>query len=625
MNEIAGIPQLLNQALQHHQAGRLALAEQLYQQALAADPNHPEALHLLGVLKHQTGESNVAIELISRSVQQAPTFASLSNLGEILRSRGQLADAVACLRRSIEMKSDWPDTYGNLGLALMDLRQFAQAEQAFSRAIQLAPQRPEMHVRLARAKLQQDDAFAAISAARRATELQPAMAEAWAVLALALSAALKHDQALESGRRAVELAPHAPEAHINFGIVQAAAGDKSAALTSYERAVALAPRHPIAHRNMAAALDMLGRYQEASAAITRALELNPNDLEGWLNLSSLRRRLRDHVGAVAAAEHVLKMQPDHAGAHGNLGLSLLALGDYARGFKEYEWRWLCANFTTKPREFDRPAWNGSDPSGRTIFVHHEQGLGDMIQFARYVPMLAARGATIILEAPVLLRSLMNSLPGVQRVIAAGTRPPGFDLHVPLLSLPRIFGTTYNTIPADIPYLSASADRLNTWKQRLDALGGRMKVGLVWAGNPQHVDDAQRSMKPSHLADLAGLTDIVFVSLQKRDNPLASEALPAGLEVVDVSQDLNDFADTAAAMMHLDLTLTIDSATAHLAGALARTVWTLLAYAADWRWKDDGDSTPWYPTMRLFRQPSPGDWPAVIRSVRDALLAHAKPQ
>jgi ADP-heptose:LPS heptosyltransferase len=220
---------------------------------------------------------------------------------------------------------------------------------------------------------------------------------------------------------------------------------------------------------------------------------------------------------------------------------------------------------------------------------------------------------------------MNSLPGVQRVIAAGTRPPGFDLHVPLLSLPRIFGTTYNTIPADIPYLSASADRLNTWKQRLDALGGRMKVGLVWAGNPQHVDDAQRSMKPSHLADLAGLTDIVFVSLQKRDNPLASEALPAGLEVVDVSQDLNDFADTAAAMMHLDLTLTIDSATAHLAGALARTVWTLLAYAADWRWKDDGDSTPWYPTMRLFRQPSPGDWPAVIRSVRDALLAHAKPQ
>jgi tetratricopeptide (TPR) repeat protein len=617
MNEPADIPQLLGLALQHHQAGRLALAEQLYRQVLDQSPNHPEALHLYGVLKHQGGESDVAIEMISRSVQASPTFASLSNLGEILRARGQLQQAVVCLRRSIEMKSDWPDTYGNLGLALLDLNEPLQAEQCFRRAIELSPQRPEMHMRLARARLKQQDPYGAISSARHAIALRNDWAEPWVVLGLSLSAAKKHAEAIEAMRRAVALAPQAPEAHINLGIVLAEAGNKEAALESNRKAAQLNPNFAIAHRNMAAMLDMLGRYEEASAAITRALELNPNDLEGRLNLSSLRRRVRDHRGAVEAAEQVLKIRPDHAGAHGNLGLSLLALGDYARGFKEYEWRWLCSNFTTKPREFDRPAWNGSDPTGRTIFVHHEQGYGDMLQFARYVPMLTARGAKIILEAPIVLRSLMNSLAGVERVITAGAKPPDFDLHVPLLSLPRIFGTTYETIPAEVPYLRAPAERTDAWKSRTIGPAGHLKVGLVWSGNVQ--PDAARTCPLENFAALADVQSVTFFSLQKRDSSDAAPVPPAGLNWIDLGAQIKDFADAAAAMTQMDLILTIDTAAAHLAGALGLPTWTLLMWAPDWRWKDEGERTPWYSSMRLFRQPSPGDWASVMQSVRAVLL------
>ncbi|HVT87939.1 MAG TPA: tetratricopeptide repeat protein, partial [Tepidisphaeraceae bacterium] len=369
-------------------------------------------------------------------------------------------------------------------------------------------------------------------------------------------------------------------------------------------------------RNLAAVYDGRDQVPLSIQHLQKALSVQPQDPEGWVNLSSLRRRVKDYPGAVEAAERAVRMKPNNPNAHGNLGLSLLAMGDYDRGFSEYEWRWRCDNFTSPQRDFSQPMWDGSDPTGRRIFVHSEQGYGDTIQFARFIPMLAARGATVYLEAVTYIKPLLATLQGVTRVVTAGTRPPEYDLQIPLLSLPRIFKTNAANIPNDVPYLRSDSERLARWKQQIDSIGPGMKVGLIWAGNVK--PDASRTCPLQNFAPLAELNDIRFVGLQKRDNPSGAETPPAGMDFTDMSADLKDFAETAAAMMNLDLIVTIDTSSAHLAGALGRPTWTLLPWAADWRWLSDREDSPWYPTMRLFRQQTKGDWQPVIERIAQEL-------
>jgi hypothetical protein len=340
----------------------------------------------------------------------------------------------------------------------------------------------------------------------------------------------------------------------------------------------------------------------------------PNDVRLFSNLSNILRRRRRYAESVRAAETAIKLMPGHSDAHGNRALSLLALGDYTNGFVEYEWRWRCDNFTTAPREFKRPMWDGSDPSGRTILIHTEQGYGDTFQFLRYVPMLADRGAKVIIECNHSLVKLISRVRGVSKVVAAGLALPDFDLHTPLLSLPRDFATTLETIPADVPYLSPEPERIEAWRTRLKGEG--FKVGLVWAGNAK--PDAARTVPAALLTKLAGIPNVRFYGLQKRSAPTYQPA-PAELELTDLDEGLTDFHETAAAMMNLDLILTIDTAAAHLAGALARPTWTLLPWSPDWRWMLDREDSPWYPTMRLFRQGRQDEWGDVIDRVREELV------
>jgi tetratricopeptide (TPR) repeat protein len=611
------VAQLLATALAHHQSGRLAQAEPGYRQVLSLQPDQPDALHYLGVLYHQAGKTAQGAELIARAVAAAPTFANLSNFGEVLRVLGRHNDSVAALRKSIELNPNHPDSYSNLGLAMMDLGQFDQAEQCFQRAAHLAPQRVDLQLRLAAARQKQGDPYGAVLAARRATELAPNMPQAWSNLAVSLAGARKHDEALHAARQCVALAPNHPEAHINLGIVHERADRLAPAEGAYRKAIEVDPNYGLAHRNLAALLDRTDRLEQSIESLERSLQLQTNDFEGWNNLSSLRRRARDLRGSLDAADMALQLRPGDPMAHGSRGLALLALGDYEQGFTEYEWRWRCDNFTTKPRDFDRAMWDGSsDPTGRTIFFHAEQGYGDTLQFVRYIPMLAARGATVWLESSIPLRPLLASVKGVAKIVPAGVRPPDFDLHVPLLSLPKIFRTTLQTVPAEVPYLSVDSQRLDSWKQRIDAAVNGFKVGLVWAGNVK--PDAARTCPLSNLAPLGQIEGVRLVSLQKRENPQGGESPPPGMSLLDVSDDLKDFADTAAAMMNLDLIITIDTAAAHLAGALARPTWTLLPWAGDWRWLEDREDSPWYPTMRLFRQPTKGDWTSVANRVAEEL-------
>jgi tetratricopeptide (TPR) repeat protein len=617
------IQQLFAAAATHHQNGRLAEAEPLYQQVLAADPNHLEVLHLLGMLMHQTGRSAPGLELIRKSVSLKPTFASLSNLGEVLRATGKTDEAIATLRKAAELNPNSADVFSNLGRALMDHLKVDEAEKAFSRACQLAPNRADVHIRLCLVRTDQGDPHGAAQAGRRAVELQPSMPEAWSNLALALAEGKKHEEAIAAARRAVTLAPQRAETHYTLARALAAAEQRPEAESEYLRAIELNPKFSLAHRQLAALYDFMNDFPRSIASVERALALQPRDVKAWVNLSTLRRRTNDNRGALEAAEQAMKHDPSSPDAHGNIAMALLALGDYPRGFAEYEWRWRCDSFTTKPRDWAGSTWDGSDPAGRTILVHTEQGFGDTIQFVRYVPMLASRGAKVILESWPSLLTLMPRVKGVNRVIAVGVHPPQFDLHVALLSLPKLFKTTLDTVPAEVPYLFADPERVEVWKRKIEALGDGLKVGLIWAGNIK--PDPFRTCPIQNLAPLGRVPGVKFISLQKRNNPLGAEPPPEGLSFVDVSEDLRDFGETAAAMKNLDLIITIDTGACHLAGALGCPTWAMLPWAGDWRWLEDREDTPWYPTMRLFRQPAREQWLPVAERVAEELSALASRQ
>jgi hypothetical protein len=359
---------------------------------------------------------------------------------------------------------------------------------------------------------------------------------------------------------------------------------------------------------------MQNRPAESAEAYSRAAELRPDIAEfsdqacaGYV----LSRQLDKALEAIdrAIAQHPqLRFQRS---------IVLLSLGRYEEGFADYEWRVRVASSDARPREYDAPVWDGSDPNGRTILVHSEQGYGDAIQFARYLPMLANRGASVIAEVLPDLRELIATVSPDIRVISTGMALPKFDLHIPLMSLPRIFKTTLVTIPADIPYLRPNPSRVEKWKQRIESVARGKRIGVVWGG--KKLPDPRRSIPLRLLASLGSVPDVTWFSLQTGEPRSELASAPANFKAIDIGKDLKDFSDTAAVISQLDLLITIDTAAAHLAGALGVKTWTLLPYAPDWRWTMAGDSTPWYPAMRLFRQAEIDRWEDVVEQVRAALL------
>ncbi|HMJ41192.1 MAG TPA: glycosyltransferase, partial [Pseudolabrys sp.] len=376
--------------------------------------------------------------------------------------------------------------------------------------------------------------------------------------------------------------------------------------------------------NSATALRLLGRDTDAAGAYARALAIDPSRVEIWITLGNTFDRLQRHDDALRCWDHALTLKPDCAEAHWNKGLEQLLLGDFEQGFAEYEWRWKRAG--NAPRDFGVPQWRGEDVSGtslagKTILLHAEQGFGDTIQFVRYLPTLAARGAKIVLEVPDSLMPLIGDIDGVIAMISRGQPHPPIDLHCPLMSLPLAFGTTLATIPATVPYLRAPAERVEAWRARLPA-SGKLRVGLVWSGKPTHRNDHNRSIAFAQLAPVLAVPNIDFVSLQRDVRETDAPALQNAAAVLRPDLDQADFADTAAIIETLDLVIAVDTAVAHLTGALAKPLWLLLPLCPDWRWLLDRTDSSWYPGARLFRQPRIGDWDSVIGRVAEGLASFA---
>ncbi len=406
--------------------------------------------------------------------------------------------------------------------------------------------------------------------------------------------------------------PQNPDALHLLGLVAHHLGSYPTAASLIEKALALNPGESRMYSNCAETYRRMGDLERALLRVQRALELNLENPDAWCNHGSICRELGKFEDSILSYRRALSIQPDHANAHYNLGLALLVMGNFREGWKEYEYRWKALP-QKRLREYRQPRWNGQPLSGKTIFVYPEQGQGDIIQFARFLPLLSQMGANVLFECPSGLLRLFQSFRDID-CRSSEAEIESFDYHISLLSLPSILATTLETIPASVPYLRAPEESRMLWKERLLGDKASCRIGICWAGNPQHVNDRNRSCRLSLFNPLSAIDGAAFYSLQKGDPSVQSKHSPVGMKFIDRTNELKDWGDTAALIESLDLVVTVDTAVAHLAGALGKRVWMLVPFNPDWRWLLGRKDSPWYPTMTLFRQPKRRDWPAVSRAL-----------
>ena len=449
-----------------------------------------------------------------------------------------------------------------------------------------------------------------------AANSNPGSADVMSNLGLALHASGRYEQAISSYHNALCIVPGHPEILYNIGNAYLELGRFADALASYDGALRSKPDHVGALVNRGNALVRLNDPVQALASYDAALVAMPQHPQILTNRGHARRRLDHPAEALADLKSALAAAPDLAEAHFETALTLLTLGDFDAGWKEYEWRWKTAAFARQRRPFQSGPWLGEQPvSGKTILLHAEQGFGDTIQFIRYAPLLARQGAKVVCEVQAELRPVLSQLEDVA-VVASGEPLPAFDLHCPLLSLPLACGTKLQTIPAAAPYLAAPTERVQYWRDRLPR--GRPRVGLVWSGSPSHKNDSNRSIPLARLAKLFEDLPARCFSLQRDLHNSDAEVLRQLPDLVHLGEHFRDFADTAAVIALLDIVVSVDTAVAHLAGALGKPVLMLLPHAADFRWMRGCDDSPWYPSAKLFRQPAFGDWDSVIARVGDEI-------
>jgi tetratricopeptide (TPR) repeat protein len=603
--------------LGHHRAGRLAEAEACYRRMLAAHPDHADALHLLGIIAHQVRRADLAVDLIGRAIEQNERnpnyFLSRANALQELK---RFDEAVASYDKTLALKADSAEAFNNRGAALKELKRFGEALASFDKAVALQPDDAEAFNNrgIALQELRRFDE--ALASYDRALALEPDHVDAVNNRGVVLAALRRYDEALASYDRALALKPDYANPFNGRGVALMALRRFEEALASYDRALALKPDYADAFSNRGNVLRVLKRFDEAVASYDKAVALKPEHAEAFNNRGVALQELRRFDEALASYQHAQALNPDYAEAHWNEGLLRLLTGDFDRGWIKSEWRWRFGSLASSKRSFAQPLWRGDEPvEGKTILLHSEQGLGDTIQFCRYAPLVAARGARVILQVDEPLRQIVSGVAGVSLCISKAEAPPDFDLHCPLLSLPLAFATRLESIPSATPYLGVPAHTTD-WEARLGPKH-RPRIGLVWSGNPRHENDFNRSIRldaMSRLFDVAA----TFVSLQKDVRADDEAVLGARSDLLDLGRSLDSFSDTAALISRLDLVISVDTSVAHLAGALGRPVWMLLPYRPDWRWLLDREDCPWYPTARLFRQTDSREWQSVVERVHDAL-------
>jgi Flp pilus assembly protein TadD len=583
---VSNAAQLHAQAEAYRRAGQLQLAEQTYRRALEVDATNPALHHQLGLVLGAQGKLEKAIVCFQTAVERNPNDAqALNNLGVALQRTGRLEEAALSCRRALQARPDYAEAHNNLGVVLQREGRLDEAVACSRRALELKPDYIEAHNSLGVALECQDKLDEAAACFREVLRLHPGFAEAYSNLAGVLDRQGKPDEALPMLKTALELNPNSPEALVNLGLV----------------------------------LEQLGRVDDALNSLRRAIALAPDVAQVTMNLGVILDRNRNLDAAADAFRRAIELDPDSAEAHFNYGLSLLRGGHFDAGWREYEWR-AGLEGVNQPK-FAQPRWKGEPLAGRTILLAEEQGRGDTLQFVRYAEPIKRQGATVIVRCRAELTSLIATCRGVDSVVPTRSVLPAFDFYLPLPSAPGVFHTSLESIPANVPYLRPDAALVRKWKERLDA-AGEFKVGIAWNGSPTNKADRYRSIPLTWFAPLTGLPGVRLYSIQIGQGREQLASLTPPCPITDLADDVRDFHDTASIMSNLDLVIACDTAAVHLAGALGVAVWVCVAFVPDWRWMLGRSDSPWYPTLRLYRQARSGDWDTVFQHIQRDLAALA---
>jgi len=649
------LEEVLQQGLAFHRAGSLSEASVCYSEALKLDPTHGDALHLLGVVARQLGFLPESERLLVKAIASCSTVCAYhQNLGHTYQLLGKVDEAVKAYRRAIaldpvnlKMIQRFAQLAGRDGLA--------EAIAMYKALLSRTADSPEAFFELGRLEMQRGQRASAIAAYRGAIALKADVFKYHFNLGGALFESGRLAEAASAYRVAIPLDPGEAQGHFALAVVLQEMGEIGAASEGYGKALAIKPDFAHALNNLGALLMDRGELKQGEGFVRRSLELDPKNISALCNLANIlvkRGKARpaldvfqialgldpqhvttlcnfgafletmgDRDRALQCYETVLKRHPECASARFNLGMCQLASGEFAAGWAGYEARWGMREFRNARPVLTQPQWRGETIRGSRLFLYSEQGLGDTIQFVRYVSMVRPFGAKVVLRVQPALGELIRAAFPEVEVLSTGPESfADFDWQCALMSLPIAFHTDETNIPVSIPYLKADAALAAMWLQRLRGYdsGHGLRVGVVWAGNPKHARDLQRSIPLEQLGRITLLDGAAFYSLQHGEKAAQQVAALPGAWLIDLSEHLENFSVTAAIVANLDLVITVDTSVAHLAGAMGKPVWMLAAHAADWRWRKDRATSDWYPTMRIFRQKTLGDWSEALDEIESEL-------
>jgi tetratricopeptide (TPR) repeat protein len=605
------------------QAGQLAEAEQCGRSALALDQAHADSLHLMGMLCVAAGQHDLAIQWIAMAIRQNPDVADyFCNLGMALQRKDRLDEAIRCFDRALLLNPNQAGVWLRMGEILRHQKRLDEAIKCFDRAVTVNPDQPEVWFAMGEMLRQEKRIDEALLSFDQAVKLKPDYRDAANASGGLYFEAKRFEEAAARFTRSVEIDPSQSEAFNFISRCQWGLLRFEEALANGMRAFELAPDNPVIIKNVGVILQKLGRDEEALIWFDRALALRPDFASVLADRFTTLFALRRIEEAFADIDRAIALDPECADYHWNRALMRLLLGDFDAGWPAREWGHKVALVGFVDRQFTKPRWFGEEPvAGKTVLLYSDEGLGDTVQYSRYASMVAKLGARVILEVDSPLHPLLTGMEGVTLCVPRikDVVPPDFDLHCPLSGLPLAFKTRLETIPAPPSYLPPLPEaRVQHWRNRLGT-HDKLRVGLVWSGNPLHANDRNRS---TTLRTMLAISDdrASFYSLQKEPHPADQVTLSERTDIIDLTADLTDFVETAALISCLDLVVTVDTSVAHLAAALGRPTWILLPFTPDYRWLLGRNDSPWYPSVRLFRQDQGRDYAKVLDRVRAELGA-----
>jgi tetratricopeptide (TPR) repeat protein len=614
----------IKSAFENYQAGNLQQAMNICKKIIKIQPDNTHATNLLGILSYQHKDYDSAVKFLKQLIELNPNNAhAYYILGHSLQEKGEVDEAITYYQKNLQLNPNSVDTYYNLGTIFQDKKRYDEAISCYQKALQLNPADVDAYYNLGFVLQEKGLYEEAITCYQKALHLNPNLSDAYSNIGIILKEKEQFEEAMIYSQKALQLNPTLPDVHNNIGIILREKGQLDEAIPYFQKALQLDSHFYKAHLGLASVLCEKQQFDEAITYSQQALVINPHDDVVYIGLGAAYCGKGQLDTGINYYKNALHINSNNVNAHFNMSCAMLLSGDLEQGWKENEWRWKSKDYLRyscfhKPDDFAEPMLDGLEISGKTVLVYAEQGLGDEIQFIRYAPLLAQHGANVVIECHKALSSLLQSIEGVKQLIVQGEPLPDFDLQCPLLNLPLAFHTTLDNIPSKVPYISVNSILIENWKDKIKQDNSKLKVGLVWQGNPKHKNDRNRSIPFAKFLPFAEFPDVTFYSLQKGKGSEQAKNPPLGMKFVDLTEEMHAFSDTAAFIENLDVTISVDTSVVHLAGALGKPIWTLLPFAPDWRWMLNREDSPWYPTMRLFRQPSPGDWDSVVKKVAGEL-------